>query len=111
MDDTSSIPSREEGPVRRCLSLSECSWWHTLVFIMGVLTMILGLFLIMYRSYHEVAFAVGICMIVASFTAVVLSHVPVASNTENLAEGPAAGRRAESHLYSSQTLVLATTRL
>lgn len=64
MEVTSSLLWREEKPVC-CLSLLECSWWHILVSIMGVLVLTLGLVLIIYNSSHRVAFSVGICMAVA----------------------------------------------
>lgn len=93
------------------LSFLECSWWQALVFIMGVLTLTLGLILIVYNSFHPVAFAVGICMTVASFIFIVLTRVQVLPNNENLTEEPELGSGSESSLCTSQTSVLTSTRV
>lgn len=89
------------------LSFLECSWWQALVFIMGVLTLTLGLILIVYNSFHPVAFAVGICMTVASFIFIVLTRVQVLPNKEE----PELGSGSESSLRTSQTSVLTSTRV
>lgn len=106
-ESTGSLLQREEKPVC-CLSQLEYSWRHMLISIMGVLVLTLGIILIIYNSFHRVAFSAGICLTVASLIFVALSHVQVGSNSN---EGSTEGSEAESSLYTFQTLELASTRL
>lgn len=106
MDAIRSLLPREK-PVC-CHYLFDCSWWQTLVFIMGVLTLTLGLILIVYNPYQQVAFSVGICMTVASFIFIVLTRVKVLPNNENLTEELELRTESEISLCTSQTSVAST---